>query len=87
MVELDNCGILKSLRLLLKQDMNEFPLIPPLPSYGRGRDAPGGRYASLITGSNLTDVIITGTLFIPIRVALVKMMQEKILMWVNNMVH
>ncbi|XP_057518589.1 probable polygalacturonase [Amaranthus tricolor] len=46
--------------LLASQDMNEFPLIPPLPSYGRGRDAPGGRYASLITGSNLTDVIITG---------------------------
>ncbi|XP_021757550.1 probable polygalacturonase [Chenopodium quinoa] len=45
--------------LLASQDMNEWPLIAPLPSYGHGRDG-GGRYASLITGSNLTDVIITG---------------------------
>lgn len=42
------------------QDMSEYPLIDPLPSYGRGRDAPGGRYSSLIMGSNLTDVVITG---------------------------
>lgn len=46
--------------LLASQDMNEWPLIDPLPSYGRGRDAPGGRYASLIFGTNVTDVIITG---------------------------
>ncbi|XP_058105652.1 probable polygalacturonase [Magnolia sinica] len=46
--------------ILGSQDMNEWPLIDPLPSYGRGRDAPGGRYSSLITGSNLTDVVITG---------------------------
>ncbi|XP_057951900.1 probable polygalacturonase isoform X1 [Malania oleifera] len=39
---------------------SEWPLTPTLPSYGRGRDAAAGRYASLITGSNLTDVIITG---------------------------
>jgi hypothetical protein len=32
----------------------------PLPSYGRGRDAAAGRYNSLIFGTNLTDVIITG---------------------------
>lgn len=31
-----------------------------LPSYGRGRDAPGGRFSSLIFGTNLTDVVITG---------------------------
>ncbi|XP_077233147.1 putative polygalacturonase [Tasmannia lanceolata] len=42
------------------QDMNDWPLIDPLPSYGRGRDEPGGRYSSLIMGSNLTDVVITG---------------------------
>lgn len=41
--------------------MNEWPLIDPLPSYGRGRDAAGDRYSSLILGSNLTDVVITGT--------------------------
>ncbi|ONK72931.1 uncharacterized protein A4U43_C04F25070 [Asparagus officinalis] len=42
-------------------DVNDWPLIDPLPSYGRGRDsAAGGRYSNLIMGSNLTDVIITG---------------------------
>ncbi|PKA50126.1 putative polygalacturonase [Apostasia shenzhenica] len=46
--------------ILATQDLNEWPIIDPLPSYGRGRDAPGGRYSSLIMGSNLTDVIITG---------------------------
>ncbi|XXG76533.1 hypothetical protein AAC387_Pa08g0864 [Persea americana] len=46
--------------ILGSQDMSEYPLIDPLPSYGRGRDAPGGRYSSLIMGSNLTDVVITG---------------------------
>ncbi|KAK9716621.1 hypothetical protein RND81_06G246000 [Saponaria officinalis] len=46
--------------LLASQVMGEWPVIDPLPSYGRGRDAAGGRYASLIFGTNLTDVIITG---------------------------
>lgn len=46
--------------ILGSQDFNEWPLIPPLPSYGRGRDAPGPRYSSLINGYNLTDVVITG---------------------------
>ncbi|KAL5984399.1 hypothetical protein ACLOJK_018503 [Asimina triloba] len=41
-------------------DEADWPLIDPLPSYGRGRDEPGGRYGSLIFGSNLTDVVITG---------------------------
>jgi len=40
--------------------MNEWPVIKPLPSYGRGRDAPAGRYTSFIFGTNLTDVIVTG---------------------------
>lgn len=40
--------------------MTEWPVLKPLPSYGRGRDAPGGRFMSLIFGTNLTDVIITG---------------------------
>ncbi|PKI45061.1 hypothetical protein CRG98_034550 [Punica granatum] len=46
--------------ILASQEESEWPVIDPLPSYGRGRDAEGGRYASLIFGTNLTDVIITG---------------------------
>ncbi|KAK3128174.1 hypothetical protein QOZ80_6BG0457900 [Eleusine coracana subsp. coracana] len=46
--------------ILGSQDMNEWPIVDPLPSYGRGRDKAGGRFASLIGGSNLTDVVITG---------------------------
>lgn len=46
--------------LLASQDINEWPVIEPLPSYGRGRDTSGGRYISLIFGTNLTDVIVTG---------------------------
>ncbi|WOL00142.1 hypothetical protein Cni_G08855 [Canna indica] len=46
--------------ILASQDMNEFPIISPLPSYGRGRDTSGGRYSNFIMGYNLTDVAITG---------------------------
>ncbi|KAL6198636.1 hypothetical protein ACLB2K_028425 [Fragaria x ananassa] len=46
--------------LLASQDPQEWPVLKPLPSYGRGRDAPEGRYASLLFGTNLTDVVITG---------------------------
>ncbi|KAK9910328.1 hypothetical protein M0R45_034294 [Rubus argutus] len=46
--------------LLASQDLNEWPVLKPLPSYGRGRDAAAGRYTSLIFGTNLTDVIVTG---------------------------
>ncbi|RCV19801.1 hypothetical protein SEVIR_4G004900v4 [Setaria viridis] len=46
--------------ILGSQNISEWPVIAPLPSYGRGRDKIGGRYASLIGGSNLTDVVITG---------------------------
>ncbi|GMH08955.1 hypothetical protein Nepgr_010795 [Nepenthes gracilis] len=46
--------------LLASQDESEWPALPPLPSYGRGRDAPSGRVASLIFGTDLTDVVITG---------------------------
>ncbi|XP_059433721.1 probable polygalacturonase [Corylus avellana] len=46
--------------ILASQDESEWPQIPPLPSYGTGRDAPGGRFSSLIFGTNLTDVVITG---------------------------
>ncbi|CAI9781539.1 unnamed protein product [Fraxinus pennsylvanica] len=46
--------------LLASQDINTWPVVDPLPSYGHGRDAAGGRYISLIFGNNLTDVVITG---------------------------
>ncbi|KAF8696993.1 hypothetical protein HU200_036641 [Digitaria exilis] len=42
------------------QDTSSWPLMEPLPSYGRGRELPGGRYISLIHGNGLNDVVITG---------------------------
>lgn len=42
--------------------MDDYPIIPGLPSYGRGRELPGPRHSSLINGEGLVDVIITGTL-------------------------
>ncbi|GLT90854.1 hypothetical protein SLE2022_087710 [Rubroshorea leprosula] len=50
----------KDATLLASQDEDEWTVIEPLPSYGRGRDTQGGRYISLIFGTNLTDVVITG---------------------------
>lgn len=50
----------KNAVLLASQDEMEWPVIDPLPSYGRGRDAAGGRFISLIFGTNLTDVVVTG---------------------------
>ncbi|CAL5376798.1 unnamed protein product [Camellia sinensis] len=41
-------------------DEKYWPLMPPLPSYGKGRERPGARYGSLIHGQNLKDVVITG---------------------------
>ncbi|XP_076896770.1 putative polygalacturonase [Bidens hawaiensis] len=41
-------------------DEKYWPLMPPLPSYGYGREHPGPRYGSLIHGQNLRDVVITG---------------------------
>ncbi|CAL9780824.1 unnamed protein product [Musa acuminata subsp. burmannicoides] len=46
--------------ILATQDINEWSIIDPLPSYGRGRDSTGGRYNNFIMGYNLTDVVITG---------------------------
>ena len=37
-----------------------WPLIQPLPSYGRGRDHPGPRYSSLLHGEYLQNVTIQG---------------------------
>ncbi len=42
------------------QDPKTFPVIDGLPSYGRGRELPGGRHSSVIHGENLVDVVITG---------------------------
>ncbi|BFG31928.1 hypothetical protein CerSpe_182020 [Prunus speciosa] len=42
------------------QDTRTWPLIAPLPSYGRGRELPGGRYMSFIHGDGIQDVVITG---------------------------
>lgn len=44
----------------MQQDFSNWPLIAPLPSYGRGRERPGGRYMSFIHGDGLHDVVITG---------------------------
>ncbi|KAL5567908.1 hypothetical protein UlMin_024483 [Ulmus minor] len=46
--------------ILGSKDESDWPLIPLLPSYGKGRDAPNGRRKSLIFGTNLKDVVISG---------------------------
>eukprot|EP00249_Psilotum_nudum_P025315 c29668_g1_i1 orf=65-1477(-) len=46
--------------ILGSQNADDWPLIDPLPSYGRGRERPGGRHISLVHGESLVDVIITG---------------------------
>ncbi|GMH29764.1 hypothetical protein Nepgr_031607 [Nepenthes gracilis] len=42
------------------QDTSNWPLVDPLPSYGRGREHIGGRYISFILGDGVQDVVITG---------------------------
>ncbi|KAK6150737.1 hypothetical protein DH2020_015669 [Rehmannia glutinosa] len=46
--------------ILGSQEADEWPIIEPLPSYGRGRERQGGRHISLIHGNSLTNVVITG---------------------------
>lgn len=46
--------------ILGSQDPKEWPIIEPLPSYGRGRERLGGRHISLIHGNSISNVIITG---------------------------
>ncbi|QHN77086.1 hypothetical protein HN51_054508 [Arachis hypogaea] len=46
--------------ILGSTNSDDWPIVDSLPSYGRGRELPGGRHKSLIYGNNLTDVIITG---------------------------
>ncbi|KAJ0091395.1 hypothetical protein Patl1_13627 [Pistacia atlantica] len=50
------------LYVIFKQNEKYWPLMPPLPSYGYGREHPGPRYGSLIHGQNLKDVVITASL-------------------------
>ncbi|KAJ9554938.1 hypothetical protein OSB04_009552 [Centaurea solstitialis] len=45
--------------ILGSEDPNEWPIIEPLPSYGRGRERFGARHISLIHGNGLTNVVIT----------------------------
>ncbi|XP_058071152.1 uncharacterized protein LOC131220206 [Magnolia sinica] len=46
--------------ILGTQDLSLWPVVEPLPSYGRGIELPGERYRSLINGHQLKDVVITG---------------------------
>lgn len=50
----------KDALILGSQDPKDWPLIEPLPSYGRGRERPGRRHISLIHGENLENVVISG---------------------------
>ncbi|KAF3781725.1 putative polygalacturonase [Nymphaea thermarum] len=46
--------------ILGSQEVGEWPIVEPLPSYGRGRERLGGRHISLIHGASLINVVITG---------------------------
>eukprot|EP00750_Incisomonas_marina_P012519 INCI16927.1.p1 GENE.INCI16927.1~~INCI16927.1.p1 ORF type:complete len:422 (-),score=68.98 INCI16927.1:268-1533(-) len=46
--------------LKASQVFDDWPIIPPMPSYGQGRDHPGPRRSSLIHGVNVSNVKITG---------------------------
>ncbi|GLT31770.1 hypothetical protein SLA2020_064800 [Shorea laevis] len=46
--------------ILGSTNSDDWPVVDSLPSYGQGRELPGGRHRSLIYGQNLTDVVITG---------------------------
>ncbi|PKI34990.1 hypothetical protein CRG98_044621 [Punica granatum] len=53
-------GQLNGAVILGIEDQKYWPLMPPLPSYGYGREHRGPRYGSLLHGQNLRDVVITG---------------------------
>jgi len=57
-----NCIVLAGMLNCDMQDPEEWPLIAPLPSYGRGRERLGPRHISLIHGEGLNDVVVTGTM-------------------------
>ncbi|KDO73853.1 hypothetical protein CISIN_1g0214491mg, partial [Citrus sinensis] len=46
--------------ILAIENEKYWPLMPPLPSYGYGREHHGPRFGSFIHGQNLKDVVITG---------------------------
>ena len=46
--------------LLAVTDWASWPIVAPLPSYGRGRDFPGPRYGAFLSLNNLTRVRIVG---------------------------
>ncbi|XP_062076123.1 probable polygalacturonase [Humulus lupulus] len=46
--------------ILGSQQASDYPILEPLPSYGVDKNFSAGRYSSLIMGTNLTDVVITG---------------------------
>lgn len=50
----------KDAEILASTDLDEWPLISPLPSYGQGRDHPGPRRVSFIMAVNKTGVAIKG---------------------------
>ena len=50
----------KGAKLLATSDLEDWPIIAPMPSYGQGRDHVGPRRCSFIGGNNLTDVVLTG---------------------------
>lgn len=45
--------------ILGSTNLTEWPLMPPMPSYGQGRDHPGPRHVSLIHGFNLTNITVS----------------------------
>ena len=46
--------------LLASPDTKRYKLVPPLPSYGQGRDHPGPRYESVLSADAATDIVVTG---------------------------
>ncbi|XP_051152838.1 probable polygalacturonase isoform X2 [Andrographis paniculata] len=50
----------KDATILASEDYESWDVVDPLPSYGSTLKLPSRRYRSLITGTNLTDVVITG---------------------------
>jgi polygalacturonase len=56
-----NCEVqLSNATLLATTDWSSWPIIQPLPSYGRGRDFPGPRYTAFIHVVNCSNVTISG---------------------------
>ena len=51
---------LQNATLLAAADRASWPIVAPLPSYGRGRDFPGPRYGAFLQFNNLTSVSIVG---------------------------